>query len=380
MNLDEMREQLDHIDTNIADLLVKRMDIIDDVARYKQENQLPVFDVRREREKLGKLAEQVGSEHEVVTDVLFPQIFDLSRSRQRKLTSQPSELQRRIKEALSKENRLFPTRAMVACQGTEGSFSQQASERIFAHPSIVFVDTFSAVFKAVDQGLCQYGVLPLENSTAGSVNRIYDLMMEYDFHIARSARLRIDHSLVAKPGTKLSEIREVYSHGQAIAQCQDFVESLEGVKVIPCENTATAARQVQESSRTDIAAISSAACALLYGLNRLQDNIQDQGSNHTRFICISKELEIYPGANRTSLMMTLPHQRGSLYSVLGRFNALDINLMKLESRPVSQSDFEFMFYFDLEVDVESNAFMQVFDDLEDVSLTLTYLGSYSEVV
>ena len=244
----------------------------------------------------------------------------------------------------------------------------------------MFLSSFEAVFSAVEKGLCRYGVVPLENSTAGSVNSVYDLMMQRHFSIVRSVRLKVDHNLLANPGAKLSDIREIYSHEQAIAQCQGFLQSLPGVRVIPCENTAVAAKRVAESGRSDIAAISSRACAPLYGLKCLQEAVQDKGNNYTRFICISKKLEIYPGADRTSLMATLPHKPGALYKLLSRFYALGINLDKLESRPIPERDFEFMFYFDLDVPVYSPQFLQLMCELGSVCESFAYLGSYSEVI
>ena len=244
----------------------------------------------------------------------------------------------------------------------------------------MYFSSFDAVFSAIGKGLCRYGVIPLENSTAGSVNSVYDLMMRHNFSIVRSLRLKVDHSLLAKPGVKLSDIREIYSHEQAISQCTEFLHSLPGVKVIPCENTAVAAMCVSGSERRDIAALSSRSCMNLYGLECLRESVQDKGNNYTRFICISKDLEIYPGADRTSLMAVLPHEPGSLYKLLARLNALGINLNKLESRPLPDRDFEFMFYFDLDSSVYSPQFMQLMGELSGICERFNYLGSYSEIV
>ena len=236
------------------------------------------------------------------------------------------------------------------------------------------------MFSAIEKGLCQYGVIPVENSTAGSVNAVYDLMMRHDFRIVRSLRLKVDHNLLANPGAKLSDIREICSHEQAIAQCSAFLQEHPEITVVRCENTAAAAKRVAQSGRKDVAALSSRSCAELYGLTCLASNIQDQGNNFTRFICISKNLEIYPGADRTSLMMVLPHRPGSLYKVLSRFYALGINLNQLESRPMPERNFEFMFYFDLETSVYTPQFQQLMAELPSLCEEFSYLGSYSEVV
>jgi chorismate mutase/prephenate dehydratase len=245
---------------------------------------------------------------------------------------------------------------------------------------IMYFKNFDGVFNAIEQGLCQYGILPIENSTAGSVKKVYDLMIHHNFSIVRTFRMKVDHNLIAKPGAKLSEIKEIYSHEQAISQCGDFLKTLPGVKVIPVENTAVAADIVAKSDRTDIVAISSHACEELYGLKSLADSVQDEGNNRTRFICISKNLEIYPGADKTSIMMILPHKPGALYKVLARMYVLGINVIKLESRPLPDKDFEFMFYFDLETSIYSDEFVQLMCELDDLCEEFKYLGSYTEVV
>ena len=205
-------------------------------------------------------------------------------------------------------------------------------------------------------------------------------MIHHNFSIVRTFRLKIDHNLLAKPGASLSGIKKIYSHEQAINQCTEFLNNLHGVEIIPVENTAVAAQLVAESDRTDIAAISSKNCEELYSLCCLADSIQDKGNNRTRFICISKNLEIYPGSDKTSIMMVLPHKPGALYKVLARMYVLGINVIKLESRPIPERDFEFMFYFDLETSIYSEEFVQLMCELDDLCEEFKYLGSYTEVV
>lgn len=324
-----------------------------------------------------KLAEikRAGSDLDVV---FFSGLYELCRSGHSE--NYTSETVQRIEKALQSTEKLFPACAAVACQGVEGAYSQHAAEKLFSIPDIFYFKSFESVFSAVDKGLCQYGVLPLENSSAGSVNAIYDLMMKYNFSIVRSVRLKVDHCLLAKKGTSVSEIKEIYSHEQALGQCAAYLKKLGGVKISPCENTAAAARLVAESDRTDIAALASGSCAAKYGLNILEESVQDYGGNFTRFICISKNTEIYPGSSRTSVMLTIPHRPGSLYRVMARINALGINLTKLESRPIPDRDFEFMFYFDLDVPVYSPKLSQLISELESECESFRYLGSYSEMI
>jgi chorismate mutase/prephenate dehydratase len=245
----------------------------------------------------------------------------------------------------------------------------------------MFFSTWENVFSAIESGMCRYGIIPIENSTAGSVKKVYDLMISRNFKIVRTARIKIDHCLLAKKGTALADIKEIYSHEQAISQCASFLNSLgPDVKITRVENTAVAAEMVARSQRADVASLSARSCAALYGLNTLASAVQDNGNNHTRFICITNKTEIYPGADRTSLMIVAPHKPGSLYKILSRFNALGINLLKLESRPIPDRDFEFAFYFDLESSVYSPRLAALLAELEQECDSFNYLGSYSEVI
>ena len=380
MDLNEYRQRIDEIDDEMVRLFAERMEVAAGIAAYKKENNLPVLDMRRENEKLLQIAAKTPEGMKDYAVSLYSLIFELSRSCQNRLLGTKSELTDQIETALRETPPLFPGNAMVACQGVEGSYQQMACERLFKLPNIFYFSSFGAVFSAIESGLCRYGVIPVENSTAGSVNAVYDLMMKHNFRIVRSVRLKIDHNLLVKPGTKMEDIREIYSHEQAISQCAAFLQQHPGIRVIPCENTATAAKMVADSSRRDIAALASRSCMRLYNLEALAESVQDQGNNHTRFICISKDLEIYPGADRTSLMLVLPHQPGSLYKLLSRFYALGINMNKLESRPMPDRNFEFMFYFDLETSVYSPEFLQLMAELPDLCDSFSYLGSYSEVI
>ena len=380
MDISQLREQIDGIDDQLVNLFCQRMDVAAQIAAYKQEHGLPILVPGREREKLADVADKAGEEMANYTRVLYSMLFELSRSYQSKLGDKPTDLYKQITHAIETTPQLFPQQAMVACQGVEGAYSQIACEKIFKNPMILYFKNFEGVFNAIDQGLCQYGILPIENSTAGSVKMVYDLMIRHDFSIVRSFRLKIDHNLLVNPGTKLTDIKEIYTHEQAIGQCNSFLSGLNGVKLIPVENTAVAAEMVSSSGRKDVAAIASRSCAELYGLTCLKGSIQDKGNNYTRFICISKGLQIYPGADKTSIMMVLDHRPGALYKVLARMYVLGINVTKLESRPLPDRDFEFMFYFDLDTSIYSQEFVQLICELDELCDEFKYLGSYSEVI
>ena len=378
MDLTNLRQQIDCIDDQIARLFTQRMDTVLKVAEYKKQSGAPVLDSGREREIVHRIAGIVGPEYEGYAKVLFAMLFDLSRSYQNQKLAGQSPIINKIRLAQENTPKLFPNKAVVACQGVEGAYSQQACDKLFPIADVLYCSRFEGVFQAVDSGICQYGVLPIENSTAGSVTAVYDLMRKYRFSIVRSVRLKIDHALLANEGAALGTIREIVSHEQALSQCSEYLRSHPEIKVTVCENTAMAAKLVSESARVDIAAISSPSCAQLYGLKRLDADVQSSDHNYTRFICISKSLEIYPGANRISMMLTTAHKPGSLNAVVARFAAMGINLHKLESRPIPGSDFEFMFYFDIEASVESDQVTSLLAHLEKDLQTFVFLGNYSE--
>lgn len=380
MDLNELRQQIDQIDQELVRLFCARMNLSAQVADYKRVNNLPIFHPGRERAILQKVAEMAGPEMANYTRVLYSMLFEISRSYQSKRNGTLTPLYEEISRSIENTPKLFPQSPIVACQGVEGAYSQIACEKIFKSPFIMYFKNFEAVFTAIEQGMCQYGILPIENSTAGSVTKVYDLMIRHNFSIVRTFRLKIDHNLLANPGAKLSDIKTIYSHEQAINQCGDFLHSLAGVNVIPVANTALASEMVSKSGRKDAAALSSRSCAELYGLNCLAASVQDKGNNRTRFICISKNLEIYPGSDKTSIMMVLPHKPGALYKVLARLYTLGINVTKLESRPIPDREFEFMFYFDLETSIYSEEYIQLMCELDDLCEEFKYLGSYTEVV
>lgn len=377
MDIKELRKEIDSIDKELTALFQKRMEVAAGVAKYKQENNMPVFNREREREVLNSVTARVPEELESYTKTLYETIFNLSRSYQKKLIKPQSSVSKMIADVTAQTPCERPSRAVVACQGVEGAYSQFACDKMFTYPSIVYCRGFEDVFKAVDSGLCRYGVLPVENSTAGTVNKVYDLMKEHKFYIVHSLKLFIRHSLLAPEGVKLEDVKEIFSHEQAINQCSGFLSKL-GVKVTPCENTAVAAKMVAESGRKDCASIGSKDGAAQYGLSAIKTGIQNTDNNYTRFICISKTPEIYPGAKKTSFMMTIPHEPGSLYNILSRFAALGLNMTKLESRPIPGSNFEFMFYFDIDASVYSDNLKALFSELENDAEQFSYLGSYTE--
>ncbi len=378
MELSEIRTKIDAVDDQLLDLFLQRMELSEEVAAYKNEHKLPILNKTREREILAKVTEKSG-EKERYAYHLFSTLFELARSQQAELISAPTKVAAQVEASLAAGEAVFPQTGLIACQGVEGANSQVACDRILPRGNIVYVKTFEAVASAVESGLCKFGVLPIENSSNGSVRAVYELLRAHNLSVVRSTRLCIRHELLALPGVKLSDITEIYSHEQAIGQCSKFLNSLNGVRVIPCDNTAVAAKMVAESGSRHAAAISSHPCAALYGLECVSDTIQDSDNNYTRFFCIAKDPVIYAGANRISLIIACDNKPGALYEILSKLAALNINMTKLESCPVSGRNFEFMFFLELEASVQEPGVLPMLQELERSCASFNFLGSYAEV-
>ena len=378
MELSEIRAKIDSVDDQLLSLFLERMDLAEEVAKYKNEHHLPILNKQREREVLAAVMEKAGSRERYAYH-LFSTIMELAKSRQAELISYPTKVAAQVKTSLAAETVLFPQTGLIACHGVEGASHQVACDRLFPRGNIVYVKSFAAVVSAVESGLCKFGVLPIENSSNGSVRAVYQLLQEHHLTIVRSTRLCIRHELLALPGVRMEDITEIYSHEQAIGQCSKYLSRLNGVRVIPCDNTAMAAKMVAESGNRHAAAISSHPCAALYGLECINDQIQDSDNNYTRFICVSKDPVIYAGANRISLILAFENKPGALYEILAKLAALDINMTKLESCPVAGSDFEFIFFLELDASVQDPSVMAMLEEMERCCASFHFLGNYAEV-
>lgn len=381
MELSKIREQIDSIDDKIASLYDERMKLVGEVSEAKKQSGKAVFDPEREKKILLRVAEKVDEKNQVYLKRVFETIFETSKAYQTMNAEYHSEIGDKIDEALKKGELVLPAKAKVACQGVSGAYSGIAADRLFELADITYFKNFDGVFQAVEKGFCKYGVLPIENSSAGSVNQVYDLMKEHKFYIVRSIRLSVSHNLIVNKDTKLSDIKEIISHEQALSQCKHYLEQFKDVKITAVANTAVAARTLAESGRHDVAAISSRECAELYGLKILQNNVQDSDNNYTRFILIAKDMEFYQGAQKISIMTTLPQNSpGSLNKLLSKFSNLGINLTKLESRPIVGSSFEFMFYFDFECNIKDKGVKNLLIELDNSTEQFTFLGAYREMI
>lgn len=378
MELSEIRGKIDAVDKDLLKLFLERMALAEEVAAYKNENNLPISNRQREREILAEVTAAAG-EKERYAYHLFTTLFQLSRARQAELVSAPTQVAAQVRACLSASSGLFPQTGLVACQGMEGANSQAACDKLLPRGNIVYVKSFDAVVSAVESGLCKFGVLPIENSSNGSVRAVYDLLQRKRLSIVRSTRLCIRHELLGIPGANPAGITEIYSHPQAIGQCSRFLDGLSGVQVVPCDNTATASRLVAERKDPHVAALSSHACAELYGLSVLNGDVQDSDNNYTRFICVTKDPAIYAGANRISLIIACDNKPGALFDILSKPAALGVNMTKLESCPVTGRNFEFIFFIELEASVEDPCVLPMLEEMERSCQSFHFLGNYAEV-
>ena len=377
--IEDLRKEIDCVDDELVDLYLKRISLCGEIGKIKATANKAVYDDAREKAVVFRLTENVDDCKKIYVKELYDVIFSTSRAYQSGVAGQKSDITEKIDEALKNGLNEFPVSATVACQGVKFAHSGDAAEKLFPITSVTYFKTFEGVFSAVENGLCDFGVLPIENSTAGSVSEVYDLMKKYRFSIVRSARIRIDHCVAVNKGAKKENVKTIVSHPQAIAQCSEYIKQ-NGFNTENAENTAVAAKRLSESKDLKTAVLCSEKCALSYGLDIIDRNVQDTDNNYTRFICISKEFEVYKGADKISVMTSLSHTPGSLNRILSRFSALGLNLTKIESRPIVNSQFDFMFYFDFEGDITDVKVKNLIAELDNGSDNFVFLGSYKEII
>ena len=370
MDLQELRNQIDAVDDELSRLYLRRLRLVDEVAAVKAKSGTAVEHGDREAAILDRISAPAGEEAWELR-ALYQEIFRLSKLRQRRRMNPETPLPSLIEF----DDRL--PGLSCACQGRKGAWSEQAANRLLRQPNIRFYPRFSQVFEAVTGGDCPFGVLPLENSTAGTVNEVYDLLRKHGCYMAGGFRLAVSHCLAALPGTKLAEIRRVISHEQALRQCRGLLES-RGWEAVSAPNTALAAFEVAKRGERDLAVLASEEAARQNGLEILQREVTDQARNFTRFILIADRPLTTPRANRVSLALTLPHRKGSLCLILELIASCGINLCKLESRPLPERPFEFLFYFDLEGSLREEGMQELFKRLPLCCADWRFLGCYEE--
>ncbi len=375
MDLKDLRNEIDEIDDQLIPLLIKRMNISKQVAEYKVERGIPVLNSEREQQILDDVEAKCGELGNTIKTV-FSATMDASRAIQHKIIGGGKALREAVVTSMS-DKKITAGGMPVACQGVDGAYSGVTAKKLFPDSPVKYYTQFEDVFEAVNKGDTKFGVIPVENSTAGSVHESYDLIMKYRFYVVGAYDLKIEHCLCAKESTRYEDITDIYSHPQALSQCNNFLHNFDFTG-INFSNTAAAAKYVAESDKNNIAVICSELAAKKYGLKILKRNVQNNNNNRTRFIVISKKLIIGKDAEKISLIFSLPHKTGSLYRVLGRFSMAGLNLTKLESRPIENSDFSYHFYVDVMGTVREDSTLDLICALSDELPEFELLGNYYE--
>lgn len=371
MDLQHLREKINDIDEQILKLFVERMEICLDVAQYKIDNNLPVFQNGREKEIVKKVRENSPDWLENSSELLFTTIMDISKSQQFQRVFENND------KILYKDFSSVKDNPKIACPGIEGSYSHIASQKIFPKSDAVFFEDFEDVFKAVAKGEADFGIMPIQNSTAGSVHQTYNLLKKYNCHISAQTKVKVSHCLVIKPETDFSQVKKVYSHEQALAQCSEYLKQ-SGFICEKFSNTALAAEFVKNSDEA-VAAICSEECANLLGLKIVNKAIINENENYTRFILLSKEVYSSKDADIISVSLSVSHTKSSLYRLLTKFSVAGLNLLRIESRPIASSDFDVVFYLDFEGSIENPQVSKLVAELSSELSYFKFLGNFKSI-
>lgn len=375
LDLSESRAQIDVIDKEITRLFQKRIDVCRDVAAYKIQNNKKVLDKTRENQKLealSKLAEDSFKEHGICD--LFTQVMAICRKRQYQIMKEEGVAQPVPFECVDEIDK---TNATVVFQGVEGAYSHAASMAYFGDLATYFhVPNFEEVMKAVANKEADFGVLPLENSSAGQVGDVYDLLTRYDNTIVGEYYLPVRHCLLGLKGADIDKIHTVYSHPQGLMQCGKFLNEHSSWQQISQANTAMAAQKVIKENNPNTAAIASETAAKLYGLEILEEGINDNKTNTTRFIIVSRKKCYRKDASKISVMFEIPHESGSLYTILSHMIYNDLNMTKIESRPIPEQPFEYRFFVDFEGNLADAAVENAILGIKEEAARLKILGNY----
>lgn len=373
--LQELRAQLDEIDTRIVDLYQERMDICGKVGEYKITAGKKVFDKQREKEKLAAVTADVFNEfYKKGLTELYEQLMSVSRKLQYQMLTEKGALGRLPFIGMDE---LDVEGARIVFQGTEGAYSQAAMEKYFGKDINSFhVQTFRDAMEAIEEGSADFAVLPIENSSAGVVNEVYDLLMEFENYIVGEVFLPIEHTLAGLPGTNFNEIERVYSHPQALMQCAKFLDEHRDWQQISVANTAVAAKKILEDNERKKAAVCSRYAAEYYGLEVLQEKINHNENNATRFIIVTNQKIFLKDATKISICFEAAHESGSLYHLLSHFIYNDLNMIKIESRPVEGRNWEYCFFVDFEGNMADGAVKNAIRGLREEARSLKILGNY----
>ncbi len=373
MNLEETRKEIDEINKEMLRLFQRRMDCAISVAEYKKENGMAIFDSNRENLIIEKMSSLAEDKYKPYTVDFFRNLMAISRDWQAALLSDPACTPvPRFVETVS------PTR--IIYQGTSGSYSSEVHSLCFPDTQSSCVKTFEEVFVQVMENEDIFGILPIENSSTGTITEVYNLLVRYKPYITAEKIIKIDHKLIGKPGAKIEDITEIFSHPQGFLQCSDYLSTLPGkIRQTPYYNTAISVKRVAESEGMQYAAIGSEVAAKLYGLEILKDNINNNDHNYTRFIIISKNPIIPRRAKKVSVVFGAAHESGGLMRCLRAFAKKELNLIKLESRPHPDNPWQYMFFADFEGDFNKSDISDILPFIMQETTEFIFLGNYEEL-
>lgn len=380
IELDKLRSQIDQIDMELVALFEKRMEKVLEIGKYKRKNELGIYNQARELEVLKRNVSRLkNSSLENETKDFLNKVMEISRDLQRKRIIETTEDGFLSPENIARGHHscALDQELIIGYQGEPGAFSQEALTQYFGtEVNTINVGDFEDVFKALENDKIDYGVIPIENSSTGGIAEVYDLLKKYGFHIVGEKCIKVEHNLVALKDTRLEELDEVYSHPQAFKQCSEFFKSHQDLRLIPFKNTATSAKYINENKSKNKAAVCSRKAAELYDLEIIKDNINYNKQNYTRFIMIGKGLEINEASNKISIVTTTAHTPGSLYRILGYFTENNLNMMKLESRPILDRSWEYFFYIDFSGNLQDDSVKKCIEAIRKNSTYFKLLGNY----
>lgn len=372
MEIEALRKQINDINRQMLDLFNRRMEVSADIARYKEQHGLPILDEKREAEILQTISENANENYRFETAEMFRTLMNLSKMYQLNILTENA-----VPQPDAVYPSALPSAKRVVFYGTEGSYSWEAMHSCFDGIAAMPAATFREIFETLKAGDADYGVVPIENSSTGSLFEVYELFCEYGYHIVGEINLRISHNLLGVPGATIADLKEIYSHPQPFMQCEQFLSSLDAAP-IPYYNTATSAKMVAESGDKTRGVIASRNSAAFYGLEILQSEIEDNPNNYTRFAIVSKDLIICPASSKVSIAFSLSNESGSLYHTLSVFAKHNLNLIKLESRPYPDEKWKYLFYADFEGHLSQTHIAKTITQLQKQTHDFFLLGNYAD--
>ena len=375
LDLQEIRKQIDQVDSQLAALIEQRMRLTADVAEYKMQNGKEIYDPVREKEKLASVRAMAKTPFgEIAMGEIFAQMMTISRRYQYQVLGSYGN---KADGGFKLVENLPTAGARIVYQGVEGAYSHEAALQVFGREADVYnVPAWDDAMKEVAEGRAAYAVLPIENSSAGAVIDNYDLLLKYDNYIVAETEVSVNHALLGLPDAELSDIKTVISHPQALMQCSEFLKEHRDWKQIQAENTAGAAKRILADGDVTQAAIASPKAGEIYGLKILKPSINHNRTNTTRFIVLGKEPVYRLDARKVSVCFETPHVSGALYNMLGHFIYNHVNMLMIQSRPILERNWEYRFFLDIEGSLSDGPVQNALLGLKSEAVFMRILGNY----